>query len=125
MASKYGQQLYGADLYSSSVAQLVGAIVVAPTLAGRLTESEPLQGAITISVGPGGRLTESEPIAGGISFAPVLGGNLLQTGRERGILDVFPRVRGDLFRVGSRNYDGNVAISVMLRGLLSVLWKIK
>lgn len=125
MASKYGQQLYGADLYSSSVAQLVGVITIAPALAGRLTESEPLQGAIILSVGTGGRLTESEPVAGGISFAPILSGNLLQTSRYRGNIDVFPVVHGDLFRVGSRDYEGRVTVSVVLSGILSVLWRIK
>jgi hypothetical protein len=125
MASKYGQQLYGRDLYSSALAQLVGAITLAPALAGRLTESEPLQGALVLSVGPGGRLTESEPVAGGISFAPALGGYLLQTSRYRGNIDILSTVHGDLFRVGSRDYDGRVTISVTLQGLLSVIWKIK
>jgi hypothetical protein len=125
MASKYGQQLYGADLYSSSVAELAGGIVIASTLAGRLTESEPLQGAIVLSVAQGGRLTESEPVAGGISFMPALGGYLLQTSRYRGNIDVFPVITGAFTRVGSRDYDGNITISVVPRGLLSVIWKIK
>jgi hypothetical protein len=111
--------------YSSVVNALEGAVSFVLDAAGRLTESEPFQGALSISAVPSAIVTESEPLAGGFAFAPVFFGELHGTDGfySNVVVSVVPA--GGFTRVGSRDYDGTVHISVIPEGRLSVLWPMK
>jgi len=58
MASKYGTQLYGKDLYSSSMTGFTGAVFsISVGMSGRIGESEPLVSTVSVPITMQGRAT--------------------------------------------------------------------
>jgi len=121
MASKYGNQLYGMDLYSSAFALLEGTFSVVPDLAGRLVESEPLEGTLVLTFPINAWFTESEVLeAQELAINFPMSGIIQHTRIYEGNLYFEPLLEGILFRSGARNYESHLVISVGLEGHLGV-----
>jgi len=123
MASKYGMQLYGADLYSSALAQLEGAALsftITPN--ARLTKSQQIQAALSYTILPTGRFTESEPFAGSLTIGITYNGILRDFNNFRATVPVPITMAGILFRAGEREFQGNLPISVTPQGRFTRMW---
>ena len=124
MASKYGQQLYGRDLYSSALAQLEGAALsftVTPN--ARLTKSQVIQAALSYTILPTGRFTESEPFAGSLTIGITYNGILRDFNNFVATVSVPITMAGILFRAGEREFQGNLPVSVVPQGRFTKLWE--
>lgn len=127
MTSKYGNQLYGKDLYSSALTLFQGAALsFASAPAGRLTESEPFVSALSYAVTFAGRLTESEPFTSDfiqIDFTFV--GRLRETSGLRSDLFVPVDIQGNLKRSHTERFVGTLPFSVVPQGRLQIEWHVQ
>lgn len=66
MTSKYGQQLYGKDLYSSAITQFEGTCNFVIATSGRLNQFKTLIGSVSFTVATDGRIAEFEFFQGNL-----------------------------------------------------------
>lgn len=125
MASKYGMQKYGANLYSSAWMLLEGVVDTSWVLAGVFTRSQPFEGTVPFSVSFGSaHFTHSQPLEGALPFLCVHAGIIAETRGYRGNISVDPVLVGDLFRSASRMFEGVLTLSVIPEGAFTSLWSI-
>jgi len=123
MASKYGMQLYGADLYSSAWALLEGGVVdFAVVSAGRFTRSQEVWGADTFTVGYQAWFTESETLEGSLTFNVLFSGEIRDWNNFVGSAPFTMTLVGLLFRAGERLFEGTLPVSVVPQGRLTDMW---
>jgi len=137
MASKYGKQKYGADLYSSALAQLEGSTSASFTLAGRVTDlrtfigavpftatlsggfakQNSVEGSVSFTMTPGVALLTKMPGYRGttISFSMTLAGDLREIEGLRGDVLIAPDVAGRLTKLNT--FIGALPFTVTLAGL--------
>lgn len=127
MASKYGQQLYGRDLYSSALAQLEGSLSFA-VLAGAgspLTKLFQLQGTgLSFSVILGATFTAARTFVGDLPFATTYSAIILDINNFTGNIPVNMVLAGELFRSATRAFVGDLPVIIDLQGSLTRLYKL-
>lgn len=121
MASKYGNQLYGADLYSSALAQLAGDLSFSVSLAAPLTNLRTYIGAVSFTVGLAGTFTDLKTYIGNITIPWTFSAVLLDINNFTGDILVPWTLTGDLFRAATRFLVGDLPIVIDLAARFTVV----
>jgi hypothetical protein len=122
MASKYGMQLYGADLYSSAFGLLEGDLGFSVSLAAPITKLYVFDGNVSFSFPMSATFTDIHTFEAAISVPVTFTGILLDINNLTGDISVPFTLTGELFRAATRYIEGTLPVSVVPAGTLSGLW---
>jgi hypothetical protein len=120
MTSKYGNQLYGDDLYSASGIDLEG-VPLSFSLApfGQITTLSTFQGTLPIVTTFDGGLTKSYLLTGTFSISTPLSGALFTGAALQGQVSIAPVLSGTTIDISTNpNLGGTIFISLDLLGRL-------